>query len=225
MTIESAIMNSTKEIILNTANHVIRTLPNDTINIMFQTDRNDSLHLFFEGLTAVGTVTVPIIIAFLTKTYSQKQNEQNGMRFVFDTINSTPHKSAEENIYDAYRSNILMRNNQLNPDHLNPANVVRRNYDQIGMMMQNKLIPRIQYYQMFGVITTVSYFVLKQSIENERLDHRFFMAYFTNLAIDCFEFWDEQYDKPNITDPNLKTITRDMLGKKINIPKKRRFPF
>ncbi len=47
------------------------------------------------------------------------------------------------------------------------------------------------------------------------------MIHFTNLAIDCFDFFSKQKEgvKPTITDPKGNQITREMLGNKLQLPK------
>jgi hypothetical protein len=176
-------------------------------------------------ITNLILVLIPLIatsiIGWKTIDYTRKQHIRSAMSDVFQILDETPHKSAEENIYNGYRNNTIMRDGRLNPDHLNPVTVVRRNYDKMGAMMFSNLIPKISYYRMFGVLTVVSYFVLKDVIEQERVNHKFFMAHFTNLAIDCFDFWNKQKEtvKTQITDPNGAPITKEMLGEKIQLPK------
>lgn len=176
-------------------------------------------------LTNLILVLIPLVatsvIGWKTIDYTRKQHVSISMSDVFKILDETPHKSAEENIYEGFRTDTIMKDGKLNPNRINPVTVVRRNYDKIGAMMSSNLIPKTAYYRMFGVLTVVSYVVLKEAIEQERAEHKFFMAHFTNLAIDCFDFWDKQKEevRTQITDPTGKPITREMLGNKIKLPK------
>ncbi len=172
-------------------------------------------------ITAIAVVVASIAIK-VQQYYAKKQSDREAMTDIFGMLNETPHKSAEKNLYDAYKeTGTLMKDGKLDPNREGPAEVVRRNYDQIGAMISSNLIPSTEYYRIFGVLTSVSYFILKESIEKEREKHKYHMAHFTNLAINCFNFWDKQKkeEKPEITDPKNKPITKDMLGEKIRLPK------
>lgn len=181
-----------------------------------------------EGITNIILVIVSVVatstVGYFTIQYSKKQHQRSAMSDVFHVLDDTPHKTAEKNIRDAYKNGTLMKDGRLNPDHETPASVVTKNYAQVGAMMSSKVIPKRQYYEKFGIVTVVSYFLLKESIEQMRKNYPIYRAYFTILAIDCFEYWDglKVDDKPvEITDPKGDRITREMLGKKIKLPRKR----
>lgn len=182
----------------------------------------------FSGLNVVTGalgVFVAAITIYIQQIYSKRQSNRDALTDIFGMLNETSHKGAEKNLYDAYEKNgTLMRDGKLDPDRKDPASVVKRNYDQIGAMMSGDLIPKTEYYRIFGVLTVVSYFILKESIEVERKNYKYHMTHFTNLAIDCFSFWDKQKPdvKPEIKDPKGKKIEKEMLGKKIKLPKARR---
>ena len=193
-------------------------LVNGTSQINIHADPNLTSSLIFILIPLIATS----VIGWKTIEYSKKQYERSAMKDIFGILGETAHKNAEVNLYDAYKKDgTLMKDDKLDPNRNNPAEVVRRNYDQAGAMLSSKLIPAKQYYQAFGVLTVVSFFILKKSIEQEREYHKYHVAHFTNLAIDCFEFWDKQKEdvKPKITDPKGNPITKEMLGKKISIPK------
>lgn len=182
----------------------------------------------FSGLNVVTGalgVLVAAVTIYIQQMYAKKQSNREALTDIFGMLNETPHKSSEKNLYDAYEQyGTLMKDGKLNPDRKDPASVVKRNYDQIGAMISGDLIPKTEYYRIFGVLTVVSYFILKESIEVERKNYKYHMAHFTNLAIDCFNFWDRQKPdvKPEIKDPKGNKIEKDMLGEKIKLPKARR---
>ena len=191
---------------------------NGTSQINIHTEPNFASNLIFILIPLIATT----VIGWKTIEYSKKQHERTAMKDIFGILGETPHKSSEGNLYDGYKKDgTLMKDGKLDPNRNNPAEVVRRNYDQVGMMLSSKLIPAKQYYQTFGVLTIVSYFILKESIEQERKEHKLHMIHFTNLAIDCFEFLNKQKAevKPEITDPKGNPITREMLGNKMLLPK------
>ena len=186
----------------------------------------EDANTLFTGLNIIVTALAVVVASIAIKVqqhYAQKQSDREAMTIIFGILNETPHKTSEKNLYDAYEVNeSLMKDGELDPNRKNPAEVVRRNYDQIGAMISSNLIPCTEYYRIFGVLTISSYFILKESIEKERQKHKYHMTHFTNLAIDCFNFWDKQKEeeKPNITDPKGRSITKEMLGEKIKLPKK-----
>lgn len=114
-----------------------------------------------------------------------------------------------------------MKDSKLNSDHANPVAVVSKNYAEIGSMLASGMVPRDQYYYRFGIVTVVSYYILKEYIDQVRQDWTFHRANFANLAIDCFEYWNSVKNKPRIVDPKGNQIIREMLGEKIEKPKKR----
>ena len=188
----------------------------------------DEVNTLFSGLQLIVTalaVLVAAVTVYVQQFYAKKQSNIESLTSIFEMLNETPHKSAEENLYYWYKENgTLMMDGKLNPDREGPATVVKRNCDQIGAMMSGKLIPTTEYYRIFGVLTVVSYLILKESIEIERKNYKYHMAHFSNLAIGCFDFWDKQKldVKPEITDPKGIKIERKMLGQKIKLPKPRR---
>lgn len=182
------------------------------------------IHLLSSLVIPLISITAVIVIGVLTWDYSKKQHERAIMKDIFAILGESPHKTPEECIRKNYKNGELENMKDTYDD--GAISVVRRNYDQIGSMLASKLTPTTQYYQIFGVLTIVSYVILKGMIEEKRKEHKFHMAYFTNLAIDCFDFWDGQEEKvkPKIETPKGEKITRQMLGNKIIIPKKRRLP-
>ncbi len=71
------------------------------------------------------------------------------------------------------------------------ANIVTRNYDQIGLLAKRGLIPKKDYFEMFGKMTILYHHILFMDMNNRRLvkgeiDYR---TYFTILAIESYEYW------------------------------------
>jgi hypothetical protein len=162
------------------------------------------------------------IIGWKTIEYTKKQNERSAMKDIFGILGEPPHRSAEGNLYDAYKKDgTLMKDGKLDSNRIESAEVVKRNYEQVGMMLSSKLIPAEQYYQTFGILTVVSYFILIENLKQERKEHKLHMIHFANLSIDCFDFFSKQKEgvKPTITDPKGTPITREMLGDKLQLPK------
>lgn len=183
---------------------------------------NPLFHLIASLVIPVISIIAVIIVGVLSWQYSKKQHERSAMQYVFELLQQSGHKGAERNIRDKYKDKKL--NEITDESDSSPASVIKRNYDQIGAMINSKLIPFEQYCVSFGILTIVSYVILKDMIEKERIDHKYHMAYFTNLAIDCFDFWNKQKgeSKPKIDDPQKNIITKERLGKRIVLPKKRK---
>ncbi len=182
------------------------------------TNSSSSISIQDPFLNVITTITIPIIsiiaislIGALTWQYSKKQHERSALVDVFKIIDDQNHKNAESNLRQFFLRHML-------EFPYADADLVRRNYDKIGVLIEAGLVPKKQYYLTFGVITVVSYFILKEYIiEKRKNGQKFHMARFTNLAIDCFIFWDNA--NHIITDPSESKITRGMLGDKVKIPK------
>ena len=167
---------------------------------------DQSIHLLASLVIPIISILAVIITGILVWSYSKKQHERTALTAIFELLGVT-HKSSEDNLYDAYKiDGTLMKDGKLDTNRNHPARTVRTNYDQIGSMISSRLIPSTEYYRSFGVLTVVSFFILKESIEQERKEHKFHMAHFTNLAIDCFNFWNDQKEESRIkiTDPDTK---------------------
>ena len=178
--------------------------------------------LIFSIILVLIPVIAISIIGYKTIAYSRKQHERTSIIDIFHMLNDPKHKSAEENIIHAYKENRLMSLQHIVTAYNDLANVVKRNYDQIGVLIDEDLIPRVPYYLTFGARTVESYRVLYDEIKNRRrLEKGYFMARFHNLAIDCLNYWhDNELQKVHpITDPKTnQEIQKDFFGKKIKLP-------
>src|SRR5574337_241802 len=125
----------------------------------------DEVNTLFSELQVVITalaVLVAAVTVYVQQYYARKQSNIESLTDIFGMLNDTPHKTAEQNLYEAYeKDGSLMKDGKLDPNRTNPASTVKRNYDQIGAMLSGDLIPKTEYYRIFGILTIVSYYILK----------------------------------------------------------------
>jgi hypothetical protein len=172
----------------------------------------------------IGSIIVPIIstivialIGVYTMKYNKKQHDRSAIIDLFEMLNNSDHKSAEYQIMEGFRNHNLYDGRQIAFPFKEYAKIVWRNYDQVGLLIERKLIPENDFYSTFGKVTVISYFALSNAIENERMmGHRHFMARFTNLAIDCLEYWEKKKSLP-INPLTNDDIYRENLGERVEI--------
>jgi len=169
---------------------------------------------------SVSAVIVALFIGTVTWFYSKKQHIRNSLTDVFSLLNSKEHKESEHKLRRAYQKNELFSVDQMNLEFKEDYDIVRRNYAQIGVLINAGAIPKKAYYVSFAVITVVTYIIVQEEIKHKQITRPLFMAHFHNLAYDCLEFWlNQKWSKIHpITDPKTnQKITLDMIGKKFNL--------
>lgn len=175
--------------------------------------------MLFEIIIPITTVFVIGLIGYFTIRYNKKQHERTAMMDVFHMLVNSDHKYAEESIRDAYRENRLMNLHHIVDAYKEFAVIIERNYDQIGILMHEKLIPDKSYYITFGHSTVISYRILYDELKNIRIQGQpFFRMHFHNLAVDCLHYWYDKglQDKHSIADPKTNMpISKDFFGEKI----------
>ena len=177
-------------------------------------------------IVILGSILVPIIsvivvslIGVATIRYTKKQHERNAMMDLFKMLSNTNHKQAEDQIIEGHQNNNLMKDGILAHPFQEYAKTVWRNYTQAGVLVEKGLIPKIDYYLMFGIKTVVMHYILNQELTRRRqtTPQHYIAARFTNLAIDCFEYWSKHGHA--IVDPRTgESITLENLGERIDLP-------
>lgn len=167
-------------------------------------------------------VVATLIIGAMTFRFYNKHHLHNVMIDVFKIINDPSHKNAQEKILTAYReSKLYNETGTITDDFIHYADILRRDYDQVGVLIEEKLLPAKQFYLTFGGIAVVTYQILKGDIETKRKNEKrfYFMARFTNLAIDSLNFWYDNgmIDSQPLTDPRThEPIKQGSFGKKFD---------
>jgi len=178
------------------------------------------------AIVSVSAVAVALVIGFVTIIYSKKQHTRNSLTDVFSLLNTKEHKTAEHELRRAYQTNELFLVNQINDKFEEYYNTVRRNYAQIGVLIEEGVIPKKAYYITFGVITVVTYIIVQEEIKRKQLTRPLFMAHFHNLAYDCLNYWIKQNltEIHPIVDPKTnEEITLERIGRKIDSISRKKF--
>lgn len=170
-------------------------------------------------------VVATLIIGVMTYKFYNKHHMHNVIIDVFEIIHSPSHKNAQDMILTAYReSKLYDETGTITDDFIYYADLLRRDYDQMGVLIEEKLLPAKQFYLTFGGIIVVTYQILKEDIQTKRNNEKrfYFMARFTNLAIDSLNFWydNRMVDSQPLTDPRThELIQQGSFGKKFdNLP-------
>lgn len=134
------------------------------------------------------------IIGFFTIWYSRQQHNRNAIIDVFRMLNTEEQKNAENIIIEAYKYGNLYHMGLLNDPFVANGQLVSRNYNQVGLLAKRKLIPRNDYFQMFGIHTVVYHHMLFSYIKDQRIirGDKDFRSYFTELSIDCYNYWKKE---------------------------------
>ena len=153
--------------------------------------------LFSSVFAPIISVGVVVLIGLFTILFNKKLYDRNALIDVFETFDSN-HKNSEEIILSAYKidNNLYNMNEIAQPFH-GYTKTVSRNYDQIGLLFERGLIPKKDYYSMYGRITVAIHIVLFEAINKERImGRKHHLIYFTKLAISCYEYWKNENDLP-----------------------------
>jgi len=155
------------------------------------------------------------IIAIFTIYYAKRSHERTAIMDVFHMINNDKNKETEDTIIEAFKQGKLDESLKM-PTFYENVKKVWRIYDQIGLLITKKLIPKDDFYLIVGLKMVTLCFCLSSEIEKRRLTRPRSLAYFTNIAIDCFEFYKKK--KIQITNPATNgPIERSDLGDKIKL--------
>ncbi|TBR08515.1 MAG: hypothetical protein EPO62_06450 [Candidatus Nitrosotenuis sp.] len=159
---------------------------------------------------------VAAVIGFFTIWYSRKQHNRNAMIDIFEMLNEDNHKgnhkAAQEILFTAHKENRLYDSGGFIIDGYKPTvNIISRNYDEIGLLANRKLIPRKDFFYMYGKLVVVSHFILFYAINHKRLHGEpDYMTNFTKLAIHCYYYWKDERRLPR--DPRTnKEIEKSVI--------------
>jgi len=133
------------------------------------------------------SVSVVLAVGIFTIYFQRKENKRRSTIDVFEILNNEIHKDAEQNLRTASRKGTLLINNTISDDFHEDADIVSRNYDQIGGLIRQGLIEPNEYYFMFGGVTMTSFIVLRPWLELSRNEN--FRVYFRRLAEDCYHYF------------------------------------
>lgn len=177
--------------------------------------------IFSSIFAPIISVVVVGLIGFFTIRFNQKLHNRNALLDVFETFDSN-HKDAEEQLRSAYRNNNLYQMDIITDPFIPFSNIVSRDYDQIGLLFERGLIPKEDYFKMYGRGTAEIHRILFESIKRERLTfgRKHYREYFTKLAIACYEYWKNQNDLPrdsktnqDISETSLQAWKDSLSGK------------
>jgi len=174
--------------------------------------------LFGSLLVPIISVIVVSLVGVVTIRYTKKQHDRNAMMDLFKMLSNTNHKLAEDKIIEAYQNNNLMIDGILTQPFQEFAKTVWRNYTQAGVLVEKGLIPKKEYYLMFGIKTVVMHYILNQELTRRRhsTPQHYIAARFTNLAFDCFVYWSKK-NHPIVDPRTSEPITLENLGERMDL--------
>ena len=123
------------------------------------------------------------------------------------------HKDTEDEVISRFKNGTLGAILK-SPKFQKDVKKVWRTYDQIGLLVNKNLIPKKEFYHLFGLKMVSVYFCLSSEIEQRRLTRPFSLMYFTNMAIDCWEYWNKK-GKEIFNPATNGAIKRNDLGERI----------
>lgn len=158
----------------------------------------------------------------MARIYSKKQYERTALTDVFHMLDSEENKGAEKLLIES-KGNIS-DDDYIPENYVNAIRIVKRNYFKLGLMIDYKLIPSYPFYITFGHKLVQLYDICQKEIEKTRKDYvSHHGAYFTNLAIDCLDFYLDTPELEPIKNLLNEKIPRGKFGTKINIPKEKKW--
>ncbi len=188
-------------------------------------DENVIVQIFVVALTATSVIVV-ILIGFYTIRHSKRQQVQSVLTDVFHKLNEKENREFEKKLIDTYKENgeKLYAGDRMNDDYLKCCDVIRRNYFKIGVLISENVVPDYPFYITFGYKLVQLYAICQPEIERGQRDTPEFASHFTNLAINCLDFYHKHADEDNkIKDAKTKEkIPVGKFGKERKIIKKPR---
>lgn len=178
------------------------------LNLSYEKLNRMSWHEEYLVLGTFLAATITLAIGLSTIYHQRKANKRAATIDVFEMLNNPEHKNAEGILSIAARSNILMDGNQTPIRFHNEADIVSRNYDQIGMLVSKGLVHSNEYYFMFGQVTIRTYIILRQWIDSENTNGRRFRTYFRDLARDSYQYLMTKYE-PISHPTEQRTVQRE----------------
>lgn len=177
-------------------------------------------------LVSTASVIVVILIGIYTIRNSKRQQLQSALTDVFHMLNEKENREFEKKLIDTYKENgeKLYTGDRMNDDYLKCCDVIRRNYFKIGVLISENVVPDYPFYITFGYKLVQLYAICQPEIERGQKDTPEFASHFTNLAINCLDFYHKYADEDNkIKDAKTKEkIPVGKFGKERKIIKKPR---
>jgi len=176
-------------------------------------------------IVSSASVIVVILIGFYTIRNSKRQQLQSALTDVFHMLNEKENKEAEDKLIKDYKENKeLYTDDHMNDDYRKCCDIIRRNYFKIGVLISENVIPDYPFNITFGYKLVQLYAICQKEIERGQIDSPVFASHFTNLAIDCLDFYHNQSNEDyKIKDGKTKEkIPSGKFGKKREIIKKPR---
>jgi cellulose synthase/poly-beta-1,6-N-acetylglucosamine synthase-like glycosyltransferase len=151
--------------------------------------------------TLIGAFITIVVFYFQRKQqrvsaeYQEKQLNLSAMMEVFKILNNDEHRQARENVYSACKQfdqgqKEIFQNENIRKN----AAMVRADFDEIGLLIQNGLVPKDMFLSAYWNTVIISWKALKDDIAKERLRRKYsmYMAFFEQLYQEA-----EDYAKEN----------------------------
>jgi hypothetical protein len=175
----------------------------------------------------ISTLLIPLIsivvvslIGLFTWKYSKKQYERNAINDIFNMLDSPENKEAEDLLI---KSQGNYNAEEFLPDNYDQAiTTIRRNYYKIRLMIDEGLVPPKPIYLTYGHKLVQLYDICRPQIEKIRKNNAsHYASYFTNLAIDCLNYYFDKNELEPVKNTKGIEISKGSFGSKIPPFKKR----
>jgi len=170
----------------------------------------------FTILQLIIPVVASAFIALFTIRYSNKSHQRNAMMDVFHMLNEGKNKETEDDMIKHFRNGNFDKYLKDYPEFYDDVRKVWRTYDQIGILISKRLIPKKEFYLLVGLKMVALYLCSHNEIQNRRITRPRSMTYFSNMSIDCFEFY-EKRGVPITNPANGQPIERKQLGDRLKL--------
>lgn len=144
---------------------------------------NETLYLVLATFSAVA---VTLGVGIFTIHYNKKENQRSALNNVFTLFNES-HKNDENALKKAFEDRRLYDKGRIIASYEDKYRKVTRTYDEVGLLVSNGMIPKNDYYKMWGVLTVVMYYIFKKELDTVRTKHHH-RVYFKDLALNSFSY-------------------------------------
>jgi hypothetical protein len=165
------------------------------------TDNTDIIGLP-KNLTSLGTLVggiaaaVGVPITVITSYYQKKQQRLHSMMEVFKLLNDNEHRHARFLVFQTYKEYKNGKKDAFENKAISKEiSMVRADFDQIGILIENKLVPKQVFLRAYWNTVLVCWMSLKEHIHQERLrrDYPSYMTYFEKLSNDAKAYWKKHH--------------------------------
>lgn len=145
-------------------------------------------------LIASIAATIGLPVSLITFYYQKKQQKFNALIEVFQLLNNEEHRQARAKVYDVYKQ-FSEGNVSAFKENQSTIAMVRADFDQMGTLIDNNLIPKKIFLEVYWHTILISWKALEKNIEDEiRIRaNPSYMKYFKKLKDEAENYWQKNH--------------------------------